>query len=59
MVAMSWNLIPQMAAPLLAQSGSQNYSPSWALVVFCVFLGVSVALLPAKRTSEIKRPRED
>ena len=45
--------------PLIAQAGGQTNSASWALVIFCVFLGLLVTLNPARRTSEIKRSREE
>jgi hypothetical protein len=52
-----------LAGPVLnvifAQSGgSTTYSASWALVLFCIILGLIVALNPAKRTSEIKRHKD-
>jgi L-cystine uptake protein TcyP (sodium:dicarboxylate symporter family) len=56
MSSMVYSLV---TAGLFAQSGNQSNSASWAVVVFCVFLGVAVALLPARRTSEIKRPKDD
>ena len=59
MIAMISVIQSLAVAPLFAQAGGQTYSASWGLVVFCVFLGVTVALLPAKRTSEIKRPKHD
>lgn len=42
---------------LLAQTGggSATYSASWALVLFCVILGLIVALNPPRRTTEIKK----
>jgi hypothetical protein len=44
--------------PLIAQSAGTTNSASWALVLFCVILGLLVALNPARRTSEIKRTKE-
>ncbi len=44
--------------PLVAQAGQATNSASWALVLFCVILGMLVALNPAHRTSEIKRNRK-
>lgn len=49
----------QLLSPLLAQAGEQTFAVSWALAVFCVILGVAVAVLPAKRTSEVKRRKND
>jgi hypothetical protein len=45
---------------LLAQAGggSATNSASWALVLFCVILGMLVALNPPRRTSEIKKTKE-
>jgi hypothetical protein len=59
MVIMSSIAYSLLAAPLLAQAGGQTFADSWAVVLLCVFLGLTVALLPARRTSEIKRPRDD
>lgn len=44
--------------PLVGQAGGSTYSASWALVLFCVILGLLVALNPARRTSEIKRAKD-
>jgi hypothetical protein len=32
---------------------------SWAIVLFFLILGLLVTLSPSRRTTEIKRPRED
>lgn len=47
------------AGVLLAQSSGKSLSVSWAIVLFLVILGLLVTLSPARRTTEIKRPRED
>jgi hypothetical protein len=49
-----------LAYSLFAQSGggSATYSASWALVLFCIILGLMVALNPAKRTTEIKKHKD-
>ena len=47
-----------LLTPLVAQAGQSTNSASWALVLFCVILGLLVALSPAHRTSEIKRTKE-
>jgi hypothetical protein len=49
-----------LAYSLFAQSsgGSTTYSASWALVLFCIILGLMVALNPAKRTTEIKKHKD-
>ena len=50
--------------PLMAQSvtvirgSSSTNSASWALVLFCVILGMLVTLNPPRRTSEIKKAKE-
>jgi hypothetical protein len=50
-------LLGSSIALLLAQTGggSATYSASWALVLFCVILGLLVALNPPRRTTEIKK----
>jgi len=45
--------------PLLAQAGGQTNSASWFLVLFCVALGLIVALNPSRRTTEIKRSKDE
>lgn len=50
---------PLLSMPLLAQAGGQTFADSWALVLLCVILGMVVALMPAKRTSEVKRRGDD
>jgi len=59
------DLLSNFLTPLLAQSvtvigpsSGQTYSASWALVLFCVFLGLIVALNPPRRTSEIKKAKD-
>jgi len=47
-----------LLSPLVAQSDGATNSASWALVLFCIFLGLIVTLSPAHRTSEIKRAKE-
>lgn len=37
---------------------SNNNSASWAVVIFCVALGLLVALGPSRRTTEIKRSKD-
>ncbi len=44
--------------PLLAQSTKSDAMP-WAIVLFCVILGVIVSLNPSRRTYEIKRTKEE
>jgi hypothetical protein len=57
------DLLSNSLVPLVAQSATQisvsnTNSASWALVLFCVILGLLVALNPPRRTSEIKKPHE-
>jgi len=54
------NLMSLQSFSLFAQAsgGSATYSASWALVLFCIILGLMVALNPAKRTSEIKKHKD-
>lgn len=48
-----------MISFLIAQStGSGTNSLSWFVVIFCVILGLIVALNPTRRTSEIKKVKE-
>lgn len=51
------DLLSNILTPLLAQSGGGGgtNSASWALVLFCVILGLLVALNPPRRTTEIKK----
>ena len=60
MVSMSSIIYQLLTAPVIAQAGGNDtHALSWGLVLFSIFLGVSVALLPARRTSEIRRPKDD
>lgn len=54
------NLLGSSMTSLLAQAGggSATNSASWALVLFCVILGLIVALNPARRTTEIKKSKD-
>ena len=45
--------------PLVAEASGPAYSASWALVLFCVLLGLLVSLNSPRRTSEIKRPKDE
>lgn len=49
------------ALPLLAQASSGGPSPSlqWAITGFFPILGLILTLTPAKRTYEVKKPKED
>jgi hypothetical protein len=40
-------------------SGPPTYGLSWALVLFCAILGLMVTLTPIRRTSEVKRPKDE
>ncbi len=53
------DLLNNSLLPLLAQAGGgATNSASWALVLFCVILGLLVALNPPRRSSEIKKTKE-
>jgi hypothetical protein len=45
--------------PLLAQASTKSDAMPWAIVLFCVILGVLVSLNPSRRTYEIKRTKEE
>lgn len=54
------DLLSNSLVPILAQSATEitvnnSNSASWALVLFCVILGLIVALNPPRRTTEIKK----
>lgn len=51
-----------LASPLLAQvtpTVEKSMSVPWAIVLFFIILGLIVTLSPAKRTTEVKRPRDE
>jgi hypothetical protein len=52
-------LIMSHILPLLAQASNKSDAMPWALVLFCVILGLLVSLNPPRRTYEIKRAKED
>ncbi|TWT46519.1 hypothetical protein [Botrimarina hoheduenensis] len=48
------------ALPLAqAATGPRGYTWSWAIILPCVLLGLMVALRPAKRTYDVKKPKVD
>ena len=50
-------LLLAMTSPAVAQAGQPpTYAASWAIVLFCVVLGLIGALRPSARKSEIKKP---
>lgn len=52
-----WGLAAQ---PAFAQDGSTPQQPiAWGLILFCVLLGLIITLLPSKRKTDFKRPKED
>jgi hypothetical protein len=51
-------LIEWPLSPLVAQ-GSPSPSFSWGIVLFFMILGLLVTLSPARRTSEVKRPKDE
>jgi hypothetical protein len=32
---------------------------AWGLLLFCIILGLIVALMPVKRTTDFKKPKEE
>jgi hypothetical protein len=40
-------------------SGGKGLSLSWAIVIFLTLLGLAISLIPAKRTYEVKRPKDE
>ena len=40
-------------------AGGKGMSLSWAIVLLGVILGVAITLMPPKRTTEIKREKEE
>lgn len=44
----------------LAQQATEprGYNLSWAIILFCVILGLTVALRPTKREAEVKKTKE-
>ena len=53
----AWCLPLAMTSPALAQQQAQEntYAASWAIVLFCVILGLIGALRPSARKAEIKK----
>ena len=53
----AWCLMLAMTSPALAQQQAQQntYAASWAIVLFCVRLGLIGALRPSARKTEIKK----
>lgn len=50
------------AAPIIAQvtaAPAKSYSLPWAIVGFCVILGLLVTLAPSRRTIEFKRAKDE
>jgi hypothetical protein len=45
--------------PLLAQASAKANNISWALILFCVILGLLVTLSASRRTYEIKRSKDE
>lgn len=53
--------LPTIFAVTVITPGASSKSDAlpWALVLFCVILGVIVSLNPSRRTSEIKHDKEE
>ena len=45
--------------PVLAQGPAKSLSLPWAIVGFCIILGLLVTLAASRRTTEIKRPKDE
>jgi hypothetical protein len=59
--AMFFSLLATASAlpnSFMAQSSATN-SYSWGIVIFCVVVGLVVALKSSRRTTEVKRPRQE
>ena len=39
--------------------GDKGLSLSWAIVGFLIAIGLAITLSPARRTYEVKKPKED
>jgi hypothetical protein len=50
--------ISPLALPLAELSGTTK-SLAWGLLIFFVILGAMITLSPSRRTSEIKRTKDD
>jgi hypothetical protein len=50
--------MPHLIA-VLAQASTKSDSMSWAIILFCVILGLLVSLNPSRRTYEIKRSKDE
>ena len=57
-IAMAFVMVSPAAAQA-PQSAPKTYAASWAIVLFCVILGLIGALRPSARKSEIKKPTMD
>ena len=51
---------PPMAITLLLaqEAGGRGYTVSWAVVLLAAILAIVVALRPAKRDAEIRKPHD-
>jgi hypothetical protein len=48
-----------LAIPQILLADTTASPAAWAVMLFCIILGLLVSLAPSKRTSEIKRPKDD
>ena len=52
--------VPSFASVLAqVEKSSSKAGFAWAIILLCVFLGLIITLRPTRRTSEIKRPKDD
>ena len=57
MTIFTFAFIPSVVArPLFAEASATPLG--WALVGFCIILGLMVTLGPSRRTTEIKKPND-
>jgi hypothetical protein len=47
------------ATTLILLADKSAVPAAWGVLIFCILLGVIIALSPSRRTTEIKRPKED
>jgi hypothetical protein len=47
------------ASPLLAAGSGPMPSAQWFIVLFMAILGIAVTLTPARRTYEVKKPKDE
>lgn len=56
---MHYALLLSISSSLLAAAGGPMPSAQWFIVLFMTILGLLVTLTPARRTYEVKKPKEE